>query len=176
MNEENNLFSIDVSAETQSISSGFNDETVVPSETVTVLNDSSLNTDLQKLGVSPSNSDDLIKSITIEYSETEKLIKSIPVEATEISTKMNVAPQESKTSGINFSVKIDPETVYKKTEQLENNLKTLQSGVETMANEMNNSWLPNKNTDDFEERPIVEATNLIFENRRDQMSQNPFWA
>jgi hypothetical protein len=135
-----------------------------------------LGAELQKLGVSPSNSDKLVDSITIEYTETEKLIKSIPIEATEIESKTSVVPQESKTSGINFSVKVDPETAYKKAQEVETSLKTLQSGVETMANEMNNSWLPNKNRDDFEERPTVEATNLIFENRRDKMSQNPLWS
>ena len=89
---------------------------------------------------------------------------------------MNVNAEKTQTYGLNFNVKIDPEQVYEKTQILESQVASLQSGVETMVNEMNSSWIPNKNRDDFEERPLIEATNLIFENRRDNFSQTPSWS
>jgi hypothetical protein len=38
-------------------------------------------------------------------------------------------------------------------------------------------WLPDpKASNDFEERPSLEQTNLIFDNRKERFSQYPKWA
>jgi len=71
---------------------------------------------------------------------------------------------------------MDAETAYSKAEETEKKLNEVRSSMLDMYNNMMNSWLPNNNKDDFEERPTTEPQNLIFENRRDRMSMPPKWA
>ena len=177
MNEETNSFQVDVEAESQAISGFGSDDIPTPSEIINVMPDVSLAGDVTgKNSLEPVQSEILIQSEKIQYQETEKLIPSIPYEATSFDSSMNVNAEKTQTYGLNFNVKIDPEQVYEKTQILESQVASLQSGVETMVNEMNSSWIPNKNRDDFEERPLIEATNLIFENRRDNASLTPPWS
>jgi len=119
-----------------------------------------------------------------EETTTESLytiMKDIPLPETvfftptEINIEKTVTPQTS-TVGVNYNVKIDAEEAYNKAEQTEAMLNEVRGGMLEMYNEMKNSWLSNNNKDDFEERPTIEPTNLIFENRRDKMSSPPKWA
>jgi len=116
---------------------------------------------------------------TTESSYT--IMKDIPLPETvfftptEINIEKTVTPQTS-TVGVNYNVKIDAEEAYNKAEQTEVMLNEVRGGMLDMYNEMKNSWLSNNNKDDFEERPTIEPTNLIFENRRDKMSSPPKWA
>lgn len=177
MNEETNSFQVDVDAESKAISGFGTDEVSTPSEIINVMPDVSLVGNVEgKSTLQPIDSEVLLQSEKIQYQETEKLIPSIPYESTPFDSSVNVNAEKTQTYGLNFNVKIDPEHVYEKTQILESQVASLQSGVETMVNEMNNSWIPNKNKDDFEERPLIEATNLIFENRRDNISQTPPWS
>lgn len=83
--------------------------------------------------------------------------------------------QKREFGSVGFELKIQPEEVYKKAEMLEEQVTQLQTGVSSIIKEMKNSWIPNKNFDNFEERPASEPTNLIFIARRDRMSQFPSW-
>ena len=60
----------------------------------------------------------------------------------------------------NLSTGFDPEALYQKTESLDGK----------------GSWLHSKDKNNFEERPTVTPTNLIFENRILRMSSKPEWA
>lgn len=83
--------------------------------------------------------------------------------------------QKKEIGSVGFEIKMQPEMAYKKAEMLEEKILQLQTGMMDVVKQMNNSWIPNKNFDNFEERPTVEPTNLIFEARRDRMSQFPAW-
>lgn len=83
--------------------------------------------------------------------------------------------QKKEIGSVGFEIKMQPEVVYKKTEMLEEKILQLQSGIMDVVKQMNNSWIPNKNFDNFEERPTIEPGNLIFEHRRNQMSIFPEW-
>lgn len=200
MIEEENSFTIDVSAESQTLPSGFGSETPLPSEIVNVMGDDTLLKSVpysaqpvqptpeikifqssQSETLLPSKKYESVEAQTnlisekIEYIESDKLIPSEFNQATGFETKGSVVAQQSQIEGLNYTVKVDPEQVYEKTKKLQSQLDALQSGVNTMAGELNNSWIPNSNKDDFEERPLIEATNLIFENRRDKFSEPPMW-
>jgi len=115
----------------------------------------------------------------ITPSEFITVLKDIPVpepltfEATQVEADTKVGAQLSKLSGIDFVVKIDAEEAYERTKTLEEQVLQLNGGISDMYNEMRSSWLPNKNRDDFEERPTTEPNNLIFNERRDRSSMFP---
>lgn len=115
----------------------------------------------------------------ITPSEFITVLKDIPVpepltfEATQVEADTKVGAQLSKLSGIDFVVKIDAEEAYERTKTLEEQVLQLNGGISDMYNEMRSSWLPNKNRDDFEERPTTEPNNLLFNERRDKSSMFP---
>lgn len=112
-------------------------------------------------------------------SEFINVLKDIPVpepisfEPTAVEVDTKVGAELSKLSGIDFVVKVDAEEAYERTKTLEQQVLQLNGGISDIYNEMKGSWLPNKNRDDFEERPTTEPNNLIFNARRDHSSQFP---
>jgi len=121
------------------------------------------------------------EELTGEPSTIVNVLKDIPLPetsfytATEVDTGTRVAPQIAIIDK-DFNIKMDAETAYSKAEETEKKLKEVKDGMLDMYNNMMNSWLPNNNKDEFEERPTTEPQNLIFENRRDRMSMPPKWA
>lgn len=115
----------------------------------------------------------------ISPSEFITVLKDIPVpepltlEPTPVEADTKVGPAISKLSGIDFVVKIDAEEAYERTKTLEQQVLQLNGGISDIYNEMKSSWLPNKDRDDFEERPTTEPNNLIFNERRDRSSMFP---
>jgi len=121
------------------------------------------------------------EELTGEPSTIVNVLKDIPLPetsfytATDVDTDTRVAPQIAIIDK-DFNIKMDAETAYSKAEETEKKLNEVRSSMLDMYNNMMNSWLPNNNKDDFEERPTTEPQNLIFENRRDRMSMPPKWA
>ena len=121
------------------------------------------------------------EELTGEPSTIVNVLKDIPLPetsfytATDVDTGTRVAPQIAIIDK-DFNIKMDAETAYSKAEETEKKLKEVKDGMLDMYNNMMNSWLPNNNKDEFEERPTTEPQNLIFENRRDRMSMPPKWA
>lgn len=119
--------------------------------------------------------------LTGEPSTIVNVLKDIPLPetsfytATDVDTGTRVTPQIANID-TDFSIKMDAEEAYSKAEETEKKLKEVRDGMLDMYNDMMNSWLPNRNKDEFEERPTTEPQNLIFENRRDRMSMAPKWA
>jgi hypothetical protein len=128
--------------------------------------DAASNMDLESTG-EPSTIVNVLKDIplpeTIFYTPTD----------VDIDTK--IKPQISSLD-TDVTIKVDAEEAYSKAEETEKRLNEVRDGMLDMYNNMMNSWLPNNNKDDFEERPTTEPQNLIFENRRDRMSMAPKWA
>jgi len=121
------------------------------------------------------------EELTGEPSTIVNVLKDIPLPetsfytATDVDMGTRVAPQIAIIDK-DFNIKMDAETAYSKAEETEKKLNEVRSSMLDMYNNMMNSWLPNNNKDDFEERPTTEPQNLIFENRRDRMSMPPKWA
>jgi hypothetical protein len=121
------------------------------------------------------------EELTGEPSTIVNVLKDIPLPetsfytATDIDSGTRVAPQIAIIDK-DFNIKMDAETAYSKAEETEKKLNEVKDGMLDMYNNMMNSWLPNNNKDEFEERPTTEPQNLIFENRRDRMSMPPKWA
>ena len=73
-----------------------------------------------------------------------------------------------------MSLKFNAEDHYN---SLKETVETLQTQINNNSNEMRNKWLPDpKAQNNFEEKPTVDPTNLIFLQRREKFSQFPHWA
>jgi hypothetical protein len=121
------------------------------------------------------------QELTGEPSQIVNVMKDIPLPetifytATDVDISSKIVPQIA-TLDTEFSIKVDAEEAYSKAEETEAKLEEVRGGMIDMYQNMMNSWLPNNNKDEFEERPTTEPTNLIFEARRDRMSMAPKWA
>lgn len=144
MNEENQ-FSIDVQAESESLSSSLEATTFTPSEFINMQPDLELG-------------------------------RRIFLQATPVDVTANVSAESSQVYGLDFAVKIDPEAAYQKAEMLEQSVMELGGGFKDLYNNLKKDWIPIREKDDFEERPIIESNNLIFYARRDKMSMAPLWS
>jgi hypothetical protein len=143
MNEEGNQFSIDVAAETQSVSSMVDSQDTQPSEFINIVKDI-------------------------------PLPDPITYEPTQVEIKSGVEAQTAKLSGLDFQVKIDAEEAYEKTVSLENQMQEMRGGFKDLYDNIKGGdWLQNTNRDDFEERPLTDPKNLLFESRRDKSSMFP---
>ena len=104
-----------------------------------------------------------------------ELPETIPYTLTDmdVSEKVNSAITETV---ITPDIKISSEEAYEKAESVAKALNAMKGGLDDLAGAVQSPWLENKNKDDFEERPITEPQNLIFEARRNRMSEFPHWA
>jgi hypothetical protein len=89
-------------------------------------------------------------------------------------TNVNISEQtkaEVSVVALDLRVKFDAEDSY-------NKLKDVVEGVQqSVSNSNDNLGIPYpKASNDFEERPSLEQTNLIFDNRKERFSQYPKWA
>lgn len=89
-------------------------------------------------------------------------------------TSVNISSQtKAEVSGValDLRIKFDAEDSY-------NQLKDVVDGVQQSVSGSNeNRWIPDpKASDQFEERPSLEQTNLIFDNRKERFSEHPSWA
>lgn len=89
-------------------------------------------------------------------------------------TNVNISSQtKAEVSGValDLRIKFDAEDSYNQLKDVVDEVQQSVSG----SNE--NKWLPDpKASDQFEERPSLEQTNLIFDNRKERFSQHPNWA
>ena len=81
---------------------------------------------------------------------------------------------EASKVAMDLTIKFDPETQYK---ALKETVDGMQKGIQELGNEQQYKWIPfPKAVNNFEEKPILEQTNLIFEERRSKFSEYPHWA
>jgi hypothetical protein len=76
----------------------------------------------------------------------------------------------------NLFTGFDPEVLYQKTESLEKQIQEIGTSVNDLQQHGKGSWINSRDKNNFEERPTVTPTNLIFENRILRMSSRPEWA
>lgn len=81
---------------------------------------------------------------------------------------------EASKVAMDLTIKFDPETQYK---ALKETVDGMQKGIEQIGSDQHSKWIPfPKALNNFEEKPILEQTNLIFEERRSKFSEYPRWA
>lgn len=202
MNEENN-FSINVDAETNALGMGDIIPDITPSEFVNIQTESELPelfnpqamqpidiasnvigdpmqaVQIGDLGVPSANEiNATISEISVsEVMETTANIEDpVIMEPTEFDTAKQIQPDFSTTTGIDFNVKVDAEDAYEKAEMIESGFLDMKKDIRELYSNAKNNWLPLRDNDEFEERPITEATNLIFDQRRNRMSRPPEWS
>jgi hypothetical protein len=187
MNEENNI-SMDFEAERQLMSpiiNVFNEEI---STTNNVLFDPKLPESnlIQSVESTQLPQTELIVSSTINETNSidnllpdSKLISQnfsvelpessfiVPTETIDSFSSQMLQPQFSKTISPS-NVDGDIDSLYQKTKSLEQMILDLQN--------KGDGWLKSKERDSFEERPTVEPTNLVFEQRKMRSSTIPEWA
>jgi CRISPR/Cas system CSM-associated protein Csm5 (group 7 of RAMP superfamily) len=91
----------------------------------------------------------------------------IPTETTDSFSSRMLEAQFSKTI-TPTNIESDVDSLYQKTKSLEESIMNLQN--------RGDGWLKTKERDSFEERPTVEPTNLVFEQRKMRSSTIPEWA
>lgn len=157
MADEDDVFSIDIDAESQTFAPALSPEEIRQPQ----LNQA-------------TNEQGLPDTVTIGPNiEAEPLPESIIYEPTKQSIEVDAKADDAKVA-LNLSVKFDAEKNY-------NTLKTkvsgMQESMEDMLNELNTKKIPvTSKASNFEERALLETTNIIFESRRVQFSQSPIWS
>lgn len=187
MNEENNI-SMDFEAERQLMSPIINISNDEISATRDVLFDpqlpeSQLIQSIQSTEL-PQN-EFIVSTKTSEISSSENLLPEsqlisqnfsvelpeasfiVPTQTTDSFSSQNLEAQFSRTITPS-SVNDDIDSLYQRTKSLEQNILDLQN--------TGDGWLKTKETNSFEERPIVEPNNLVFEQRKMRSSTLPEWA
>ena len=87
--------------------------------------------------------------------------------------KSDLKPEYSEIIS-NFSVKMDPEATYEKVTDLEGKINQLDKNMGDLKYPKGN-WINNTEKDKYEERPTVEATNLVFDARLRRFGSRPIW-
>lgn len=146
MNEENNTFSVDIQAEAKAISSGIIIDDNTPSEIINVVKDIPLP---ERISYTPS----------------------------EVKIETDIKAQIASVSNLGMQTKTDIDDVVMKTAMLNQKITEVKDGFSEMYSEMKGGdWLANRNKDEFEERPLIDPKNLLFEFRRDNSSKFPPYA
>tara|TARA_R110000868_G_scaffold308983_1_gene570400 strand:- start:1373 stop:1792 length:420 start_codon:yes stop_codon:yes gene_type:complete len=88
-------------------------------------------------------------------------------------TNVNISSQtkaEVSVVALDLRIKFDAEDSYNKLKNVVDDVQqSVSSSIET-------KWIPDpKAVSGFEERPTLEQTNLIFDNRKERFSQTPRW-
>jgi hypothetical protein len=104
-----------------------------------------------------------------------ELPETVPYAVTEMDMSQKIQPAITETL-VTPDVKISAEEAYEKAESTSRSLNEIKNGLNDLAGAIQSPWLENKNKDDFEERPLTEPQNLIFEARRNRMTEFPHWA
>lgn len=126
--------------------------------------------------VSPNlNEEEFVPSQLFHVMKDQPLPEMVFFSGSQSFQNNSVTPQIS-TQTLGVSVKAEPEDAIMKVEETEKKLGTIVQGLQELSEGIQSSWLENRNKDDFEERVVVDPQNLLFEARRERMSQYPRWA
>jgi hypothetical protein len=117
----------------------------------------------------------LTPSDIINIQSSPPLAERALFQATEVDLSSTIKAESSKITGLDFMVKADTEELQKQTESLEQSMNEMYGGFKDIYDYIKGNWIPNREKNDFEERPTIEANNLIFYARRDKMSMAPHW-
>jgi ribonucleotide monophosphatase NagD (HAD superfamily) len=102
-----------------------------------------------------------------------RLPDSLSYSAANVDVSSATKAEASKVA-VDLTLKFDPEEQYK---ELKETVDGMQKGIQEIGNNQHSKWIPfPRALNNFEEKPILEQTNLIFEERRSKFSEYPRWA
>ena len=102
-----------------------------------------------------------------------RLPDSISYSAANVDVSSATTAEASKVA-VDLTLKFDPEEQYK---ELKETVDGMQKGIQDIGNNQHSKWIQfPRALNNFEEKPILEHTNLIFEERRSKFSEYPHWA
>ena len=112
-------------------------------------------------------------NVVLTAQNSLQLPESILFEPTKVNISEQTQAEVSKTL-VDLDVKFDAEENFK---NLKSTVADVQKTLTDTVDSISSRWIPNpKPASDFEERPSLEQTNLIFDERKDRFSRYPDWA
>lgn len=116
--------------------------------------------------------DEQIK-IALSGTNTQQLPPSILYEPTQVNISVDPDVQVSKVAS-DIRIKFDPELEIKNLSKV---VDGLDQQLSQTVNSIQSRWISDpKPSSDFEERPTLEQTNLIFDQRKEEFKKYPIWA
>lgn len=104
---------------------------------------------------------------------TIQLPESVIFEPSKLDISHETEPQKADVS-LDLKIKFDAEQSYN---NVKHTIDDMQTAIQSMANDQNKRWIPPMRAiNNFEEKPSLEQTNLIFDHRKEQFSEYPRWA
>jgi len=119
--------------------------------------------------------DPLLPSDIISILPDIPLSETMPFKATELKIGTATKAQFSEISGLDYSLS-DTQLLSKQFQGMQKKIQELDGGFKDLYDNTKNSWITNRERDDFEERPTTEPRNLIFDERKEKMTGPPSWA
>lgn len=127
----------------------------------------------QRMDVTSEISENIrVEAMPIEAQLTDPVI----IESSEVGESQQLAAQKSSANLPNMDIKMDASDAFKATQSVAKQVEDVQSGMNELANGINDSWLPPREKDEFEERPTLDTTNLVFEDRKSRIMSFPEWS
>jgi hypothetical protein len=105
-----------------------------------------------------------------------QVVDPLVINASDVDTPRNVSMQSQISPAVDMDIKVEASDAYQKAESLEQQIKDIKVGMQDISSNVKNNWVPLKDFDEFEERPTTEPTNLLFEQRRNRISEFPEWS
>jgi len=129
----------------------------------------------QSFYTNPSAVPNLPKSTYNNFQPSIALPESVILKPTAEKIQPYSEARASALNDIKVSVKIKPEDALNKANQVDKNLDKVRLDLESLAGEMRNPDSRLIAKDNYEEKITIPAENLIFENRKNRMTQHPDW-
>jgi hypothetical protein len=123
----------------------------------------------------PSAVPNLPKATYNNFQPSLNLPESVLLKPTEEKIQPYSEPRASALNDIKVSVKIKPEDALNKANQVGKNLDLIKKDVEDISSQLRNPDSRLMARDNYEEKITIPAENLIFENRKNRMTQHPDW-
>jgi len=174
MNSDNNTneFKLDVSADMQVLNTNIDSSDSSPSSVIHPHRDISA---VDSIPFTPSQDVEGIENILFQSYPSLELPESMIFEPTAEKIKPSAQVHQSALHGINFQVKVLPEEALDKATEVGNNLNLVRKDLESLSSQMRNPDNRLNARDNYDEKITIPAANLIFESRKNRMTQQPEW-
>jgi hypothetical protein len=156
--QNNNGFKLDVSADMRALNMGFENGDTTPSSLI-----------------NPHNDIPSVDSMSYQVAPTLELPESLLFETTPEKIQPSSQIQQASLQGIDFAVEVRPEEAMEMATEVDKNLNLVKKDLESLAGQMRNPDNRMNSRDNYEEKVTIPATNLIFEARKNRMTQFPEW-
>jgi hypothetical protein len=174
MSSDNNTneFKLDVSADMQVLNTNMNSSDSSPSSIIHPYKDVS---PVESIPFKAYDNIDRIENISFQSYPSLELPESMIFEPTAEKIKPSAQVHQSALHGINFQVKVLPEEALNKATEVGNNLNLVRKDLESLSSQMRNPDNRLNSRDNYDEKITIPAANLIFESRKNKMTQHPEW-